>query len=251
MSKNLKKGKIALVTGGSRGIGRAISVMLAEHFADTVFVNYLENSETAEETKLIVEQAGAICELMQANISRPNDITDMFQEIANKVEKIDYFIHCAAINAFKPLKDIKPNQWDLIVNTNARSFLLCAQSVITMMDEGVIVAITSLGGRRYVKNYGAMGPTKAALEATIRTLAVELAPQSIRVNGVCASFVETDSLKWFPEYKEMLNEVKRLTPVGRIGKPMDIANLVKFLCSEESNWICGQQVVIDGGLSIL
>lgn len=245
------KNLVALVTGGSRGIGRAVSVGLARSCAGTVIVNYLEKEEEAEKTRKLIESQNSNCLLLRANLSSPQEIDRLFETIRAKAGYLNILIHCAALGAFKPLTQVKPNQWDLSMNVNARAFLLCVQKAIPLMKEGKIVAISSLGSQRFVINYGAMGPTKAALETLIRYLAVELAPLGIQVNGVSGGFVETDSLSNFPDSNGLLQQVCARTPFGRLGTPEDIAEVVLFLVSPSSRWICGQIIVADGGLSLL
>lgn len=241
----------ALITGGTRGIGRAVSLRLAAAGAHTVIVNYLQNEAEAEKTAGLIEKQGSRPVLARANLLYPEEIEKLFETVKKNVEKIDVFVHCAALGAFKPLREIKPNQWDLTMNINARGFLLCAQKVLPMMKEGSIVAISSLGSRRAVPNYGAMGPTKAALETIIKYLAVELAPAGVRVNGIAGGFVETDSIKAFPDSEKLIEEVAARTPAKRIGTPEDIADVVMFLVSSSARWIYGQTIVVDGGFSLL
>jgi enoyl-[acyl-carrier protein] reductase III len=242
---------VALVTGGSRGIGRAVALLLADNGAQTIIVNYLQNDAEAERTRQLIEAQQARSILIKANLLYPDEIDKLFETVKASVDHLDCFIHCAALGAFKPLREIKPNQWDLTMNINARGFLLCAQKAAALMKEGNIVAISSLGSIRAVPNYGAMGPTKAALESIVRYLAVELAPAGIRVNAVTGGFVETDSIRKFPEAERLIQEVISRTPVKRLGTPEDIAEVVMFLLSPSSRWICGQTIVADGGLSLL
>ena len=145
---------------------------------------------------------------------------------------------------------LRPNQWDLIMNISARSFLLCAQRCIPLMREGSIVALSSLGSVRVIPNYGAMGAAKAALESMVRYLAVELAPRGIRVNAISGGLVETDSIKHFPDSEKLIREVINRTPGGRIGQPDDIADVAMFLISSKARWISGQTLIVDGGLSL-
>jgi enoyl-[acyl-carrier protein] reductase III len=246
-----KKGLTALVTGGSRGIGRAVSVRLAAQCAETVVVNYLENDIEAERTKKLIEEQGSVCVLVKANLFHVAEVDKLFSTVQQGVGRLDVFVHCAAVTAFKPLKDIRPNQWDLTMNVNARSFLLCAQKCIPLMKEGKIVAISSLGSSRAIANYGALGPTKAALESTVRYLAVELAPSGIQVNAVSGGFVPTDSFRHLASAEKLAEAMLARTPSKRLGTPDDIAGVVLFLLSPSASWICGQTIVVDGGLSLV
>lgn len=241
----------ALITGGSRGIGREVAIRLAQSGTRTIVINYLQNDEAAAITKEKIEQQGAKCVLARANLAYPQEISGLFEKVRSTIDSLDIFVHSAALGTFKPLINVKPNQWDLSFNVNTRSFLQCVQQCRELMNGGRVVAISSLGARRALPNYGAIGPSKAALEACIRQLAVELAPEQIRINGVSAGLVETDSIKNFPDYVNLVSEVKSRTPAGRIAELGDIADVVMYLISDKSDWIFGQTIVADGGLSLL
>lgn len=251
MRQSPQKKLTALVTGGSRGIGRAVSLRLAATCARTVIINYLENDVEAERTRKLVEEQDSAPILAKANLLNPDEIDGLFETVKETTGQLDVFVHCAALGAFKALKDIRPNQWDLTVNINARAFLLCAQQCVPLMKKGKIVAISSLGSSRAVPNYGAMGPTKAALEAIVRCLAVEFAPLGIQVNAVTGGFIETDSIKRFPDADRLVKEISARTPATRLGTPEDMADAVMFLISSSASWIYGQAIVVDGGLSLL
>lgn len=251
---NSEKKKInALITGGSRGIGRAISLRLAEQ-ADTIIVNYVRNEVEAEKTKKMVEERGAKCVLAKANMFYTAEIDRLFDLINENVDTLDVFIHSAALSSFKPLTQIKANQWNFVMNINTRAFLLCAQKCIPLMEgktNGKMIALSSLGSLRVIPNYGALGPTKSALESVIRYLAVELAPMGIQVNGVNGGLIETESIKHFPDAADFIKGATQNTPAGRIGTPDDIADVVVFLLSDAARWIYGQNIVVDGGLSLV
>lgn len=252
MSDEMENGMgTALVTGGSRGIGRAVTLRLAEACARTVVVNYVQDDAEARATRKAVEDRGSTCVLVKANLAYPNEIDRLFEEVAATAGRLDVFVHCAALGAFKALSDVKPNQWDLTMNINARSFLLCVQKCAVLMNGGSVVAVSSLGSGRVVPNYGAMGPTKAALESLVRYLAFELAPRGIRVNGVTSGLVETSGIRKMPDIKRWVAEATARTPSGRIGTPDDIADVIMFLTGPSARWICGQTIVADGGYSLL
>ena len=246
-----EKNLTALVTGGSRGIGRSISVMLSKYFAKKVFVNFLQNDDEAKNTESMLNKSKCETVLLKNNLAFPDEVDRMFEKIYNQTDRIDVFIHCAAINSFKPITAITPRQWDLIMNVNARSFLQCVQKCLPVMEKGSIVAISSLGSRKFIPNYGSLSETKSALETLVRDFGVELAPKGIRVNGITAGLVETESLLKFPDYEKMISSAKAHTPVGRIGTPEDIANAVAFLISNMSDWVIGQNIIIDGGFSLI
>lgn len=247
------KGKTALVTGASRGIGRAIALKLAGQGSNIV-LNYVRNQEAAQETEKQLLDLGVEVLPFQANVGDPKAIDELVQAALSRFGGIDILIHNAALGAFKPVHKLKLNQWDLSLDINSKAFLLLSQSVLPIMEqkkEGIILAISSLGARRFIPDYGAIGISKAALETLVKYLAVELAPKGIRVNCVSGGLVDTDALKSFPRYEELKKEVIRKTPAGRIGEPEDIARVVAFLASPESSWIYGQTILADGGLSLI
>lgn len=244
------KNKVALICGGSRGIGRAISLALADRGIGTIVINYLQDDLAAAQTMSEVEARGAVCFLERANLAFPQEIDALFERVKLHCEQIDLFIHAAAYGAFKPLADVKPNQWDLSMAINARSFLQCVQRCLPIMREGKVIAISSLGSQSAVPNYGAIGASKAALEAVVRQLAMELGPRGILVNGVSGGFVQTESISKFPDYQQMIDRAVAGTPSGRLGTPSDIANVVMLLISPEAAWIQGQVIVADGGFSL-
>ncbi|MDB6167760.1 MAG: fabL [Verrucomicrobia bacterium] len=245
------KGSVALVTGGTRGIGRAVSLALAAAGVDTVILNYLQDEASAASTQRELESRSARSDLVKANLASPDEIDRLFATVAASHPRLDYFVHCAALGAFKPLLDTRPNQWDLTMNINARGFLLCAQHAARLMQGGAMVAVSSLGSTRAIPNYGAMGPTKAALEAVVRQLAVELATRGIRVNAVTGGLVDTISIQKFPDAEKRREESIRRTPAGRIGTAEEIADAILFLLSPAARWIYGHTLVADGGFCLL
>ncbi len=244
------RGKRVLVTGGSRGIGRGIALMFAERGADVV-INYLKDADAAREVKAGVEARGCRAHIVQADVGRPKDIRSMFQQVRELFGGLDILIHNAALGVFRPVTDIEVFHWNVSLDVNARALLLCAQEAVPLMAAGgKVIAVSSIGSHRYMPHYGAIGVSKAALEALVRYLAVELAPKGIRVNGVSGGFVDTDALRLHPDYQRIMAGAPARTPGGRIGTPEDLANVVMFLASEESNWIYGQTIIADGGLDL-
>lgn len=239
--------KTALITGGSRGIGKAIAHKLADNAADILFINYLENDAAAEQTLRELEAKGIKTHLLKYNLAFPAEISLMFENIREKTQKLDFFVHCAAITTFKPLHSVKPNQWDLTMNICTRSFLLCVQGCLPFMPGGgKIVAISSTGSRRFNPNYGALGVAKSGLESTVQYLAAELAEKNIQVNGVVPGMIQGDKLPPFPNIDEVVAETLRRTPAGRLGSPEDVAKTVLFLLTQ-ADWMYGQNIVLDGG----
>ncbi len=246
------QGKVALITGASRGIGRAIAELFSRQGADIV-LNYLRNEEAARETEKILTAQGSRVLTLRANVGNPKEAEELVQTAGKKFGKIDILVHNAALGAFKAVSQLRINQWDLSLDVNAKAFLVLTQTALPWMEKqgGSIIALSSLGSKRYIPNYGAIGISKAALETLVRYLAVELAPKKIRVNAVSGGLVDTDAMRSFPQQELFKKEVLNRTPAGRIGKPEDLAKVVAFLAGEEAAWIYGQTVIADGGLSLV
>jgi len=244
------EGRLALVTGGGRGIGQAIALKLASQGAD-IIVNFFRHRESAEKTAKDIEALGVKAETIRANVGDPAKIEEMFDMIGNKFGHLDILINNAASGVGRPVMDVDVKAWEWTMDINARACLLCAQRAAKLMEGrgGKIVSISSLGSPFVLPNYSIVGISKAALEALTRYLAIELAPQGICVNAVAASAVETEALKFY--FKEgLVKDVRQVTPAGRMVIPEDVANVVAFLCSEEAFMIRGQTVVVDGGTSV-
>jgi len=244
------EGRLALVTGGGRGIGQAIALKLASQGAD-IIVNFFRHRESAEKTAKDIQALGVKAETIRSNVGDPAKIDEMFDMIGNKFGHLDILINNAASGVGRPAMDVDVKAWEWTMDINARACLLCTQRAAKLMEGrgGKIVSISSLGSPFVLPNYSIVGVSKAALEALTRYLAIELAPQGICVNAVAASAVETEALKFY--FKEGLVKDKRqVTPAGRMVIPEDVANVVAFLCSEEAFMIRGQTVVVDGGTSV-
>jgi enoyl-[acyl-carrier protein] reductase III len=239
-----------LITGGTRGIGRATALAASAAGAEAIVLNYLQNEAEAERTRERCEEYGARCVIHRANVGSVNDLDGLVDAVRGELGGLDLFVHCAALNTFKPIERIRVNQWDLTMNIAARAFLLCAQGCAPMMEHGSMLAVSSLGARRVLDNYGALGVAKAALEGVVAYLATEFAPKGIRVNGVTAGPVETASIDHFPDAVAWRAAAAARTPAGRIGTTEEIADVLLFLASPAARWIIGQTIVADGGLSL-
>lgn len=246
------KGKTALVTGGSRGIGRAIALRLAEAGAD-VAINYLRNRTAANETVKMIEDIGSQALAIRANVGDHASIQEMVQEIEKNFGKLNILVSNAASGVLKPALELTERHWRWTMDINAGTLLPLTQHAVPLMpkDGGHIIAVSSLGSVRAIPNYAAVGASKAALESLIRHLAAELAPRGITVNAVSAGVVDTDALKHFPNRDELIKRSLEKTPTGRLTSPEDVANIVLFLCSDLAKQIQGQTIIIDGGYSIL
>jgi len=244
------KGKLALVTGSGRGIGRAIALKLASQGAD-IIVNFFRHRETAEKTAKEIQAMGVKAQVIRANVGDPAKIDEMFNTIGNDWGYLDIFINNAASGVGRSAMDVDVKAWDWTMDINAKAALLCAQRAAKLMEGrgGKIVSISSLGSSFVLPTYAIVGISKAALEAITRYLAIELAPKNICVNAVAASAVETEALKFYIK-EGLVKDTRQVTPAGRMVIPEDVAKVVAFLCSEEAFMIRGQTIIVDGGTSI-
>lgn len=243
-------GKVAVVTGGTKGIGRAVAAKLAQRGCDVV-VNYFRSRSAAAETVAELEGYGGRVLAVRGNIGNKDFHQKLFDQVAEAFGKVDILISNAALGLFVDVMDVDERAWDLSLHTNAEALLFCAQKAVPMMPPGgKIVALSSLGSTRVIPGYSAIGISKAAIEALTRYLAHELAAQSINVNTVSGGFIDTDALKSFPNYHEMVREVERRTPFGRVGTPDEVADVVVFLATDAARWITGQIIVVDGGYTL-
>jgi enoyl-[acyl-carrier protein] reductase III len=241
-------GRTVLVTGGSRGIGRAIALRFAELGASRVAIGYLRADRAAEETADALAALGAEPVLLRGNVGDPAKLAGLLEQL----DGIDVVVANAASGVIRPALELDEKHWDWTLNANARSlFTLARLAAPRLPDDGAIVAISSLGSVRVLEDYVVVGVSKAAIEALVRYLAVELAPRGIRVNAVSAGLVETGALDYFERRDEMLAFQRSRTPAGRLVEPAEIADLVCFLASPGAAMIRGQTVVIDGGYSLL
>jgi enoyl-[acyl-carrier protein] reductase III len=243
-------GKVAVITGGTKGIGRSVAQKLAARGCNVV-VNYFRSRSAADETVAELEALGVEAFAVRGNIGNKDFHPKLFDEVEAKFGKVDILVSNAALGLFANIMDVDQRAWDLSLHTNAEAMLFCAQKAVPIMPEGSkIVALSSLGSIRYIPGYAAIGISKAAIETLTRYLAHELAPKSINVNAVSGGFIDTDALKSFPNYDEMMQEVIRRTPFGRVGNPDEVADVVVFLCTDAARWITGQILIVDGGYTL-
>jgi enoyl-[acyl-carrier protein] reductase III len=245
------KGKIAVVTGGGRGIGRAISLRLAVAGASVV-VNYFLNREAAEKTAAEIRSHGVRAHLVQADMKDPRQIRSLFDTVQGEFGGLDILVSNAASGVFRPVQELSAKHWDWMMNTHPRAFLLCAQAAVGLMQgrQGRIVSVSSVGSARAIPQYAGMGASKGALEALTRYLAVEFAPLGIAVNCVSGGAVATETWQQLPNVESLIERIRGKTPAGRIAIPEDIAEAVLFLVSPQAEMIRGQTLVVDGGFSL-
>ncbi|WP_156154094.1 enoyl-[acyl-carrier-protein] reductase FabL [Domibacillus tundrae] len=245
--------KTALVTGSSRGVGKAIAITLAKEGYDIV-VNYVRSKSAAEETAKEIEALGRRALVVKANVGDIAKIKEMFETIDEEFGRLDIFINNAASGVQRPVMELEEKHWDWTMDINSKALLFCAKEAAKLMEKsggGSIVSISSLGSIRYLKNYTAVGVSKAAVEALTRYLAVEFAEKNIVVNAVSGGAIDTNALKHFSNRDEILEDAKQNTPAGRIVEMEDIVQAVLFLTSPGAFMIRGQTIIVDGGRSLL
>lgn len=245
--------KVALVTGSSRGIGKAIALQLASAGYDIV-VNYARSKSAALETAAEIEALGQKAMVVKANVGKPEKIKDMFTQIDETFGRLDVLVNNAASGVLRPAMELEESHWDWTMDINSKALLFCAQEAAKRMEKnggGKIISLSSLGSIRYLENYTTVGVSKAAVEALTRYLAVELSAKNIVVNAVSGGAVDTEALTHFPNREELLEDARKNTPAGRMVEPADLVNVVMFLLTEEASMIRGQTIIVDGGRSLL
>ena len=249
--REMTESKVALVTGSSRGLGKAIAIELAKDGYDIV-VNYARSKTAALETVKEIEALGQKALLVRANVGDIEKLRAMFETIRNEFGRLDVFVSNAASGVLRPVMELEESHWDWTMNINAKAMLFGAQEAAKLMDRGgKIVGISSLGSIRYLENYTTVGVSKAAIESITRYLAVELAQKGIAVNTVSGGALDTDALKHFPNREELLEDARRNTPAGRMVEIEDMVKTTMFLISDASDMIRGQTIIVDGGRSIV
>lgn len=244
-------GRVALVTGGGRGIGRAIASNLAARGAHIV-VAYLRNRAAAEETCAAAEDHAVKALAVRANVGDEAHLDALFDRVDETFGRLDVFVSNAATGVLKGLDDLDARAWAWTMDANARAFFLGAKRAAALMpDGGHMVTLSSQGSTRVLPGYMVVGASKAALESVARYLAVELGPRGIRVNVVSPGVVDTDALRHFPARDDMLAAARSKTPLGRLTTPEDVAATVDFLTSPAAGMITGQTLVVDGGAGVL
>ena len=245
--------RVALVTGASRGIGRATALRLAHDGAD-VAVGFFRNREGAEKTVAAIEEIGRRAVAVRAHVGDADRVAALVETTRAELGAPTIVVSNAASGILRPLGELDLKGWQWTMDVNARALLLLAQHTRDGMRAGgggVIVALSSLGSERVLPAYGAVGASKAALESLVRYLAVEGAPDGIRVNAISAGVVDTDALRHFPDRDGMLEQAASRTPAARTLTPDDVAAAVSFLCSDDAFMIRGETVRVDGGYALI
>ena len=249
------EGKLVLVTGSGRGIGRGIALHFARRGADVV-VNFFRNREPAQQTVDEIVQMGGRALLVKADVGDLEELHLLFDTVAEQWGGLDVFVHSAASGYNRPVMAQKAKGWDWTMNINARALLFGAQRAANMMEArggGSIVSLTSIGATRVIPDYSAVGASKAAVEALTRYLAVELIQKNIHVNAVSPGVVDTDALRHFAaagSQEAILDQFARQVPARRLVTPEDVAGVVAFLCTPAARMIVGQTIQVDGGFGL-
>jgi len=246
-------GKVALVTGGSRGIGRAIALSLAEAGADVV-VNFVAARSAADDTADRIAALGRRVGAVQADISEPDDIACMLEWIGESFGRLDVLVSNAADAASGSLLEATPDRFASTMNTNVRSLILLVQAALPLLtasdDRTKIVALSSLAANAAIPGYGLLGASKAALESTVRHLALEIGDRGINVNAVQAGLIESESAPSAAVQRSLSVQGDRQMIAGRSVTAEDIAHAGLFLASPLSDLVQGQTLVVDGGAMV-
>jgi enoyl-[acyl-carrier protein] reductase III len=243
-------GKVALVTGAARGIGRATARKLAAAGCDIV-ANYYNSAEEAEALCAEVRSLGRRALAVQGSVGVPDSVDEIFDALKKEFDRVDVIVSNAASGVLKPTVEMTLKHWRWCMETNALALNLLVQRALPLFrDDARVIAMSSLGAQRAMPGYGFVGASKAALESLARALAQELGPKGVRVNVVSAGVVDTDALSYFPNRDELLADFARRTPAGPVLTAADVADAVYLLCLPEARMINGHTLVVDGGFAI-
>jgi len=238
------------VTGGSRGIGRAVAEELAAR-GWSVAIAHLRDVAAAEAAAETVRARGGGAIIHTGNLGDAAECARLVERLRGDAGRLHGFVHCAGLGALSGVLDTRPGRWRIVWDTHVGALLEILRLGRDLFVPGAsIVALTSLGARRVVPGYASIAAGKAAVEALVRYLAVEMAPLGVNVNAVCGGPVDTDSLRSFA-FRDEAERASRDGPPGRLGRPEDLAPVVAFLLSEDARWIRGQVVVADGGFGLV
>lgn len=249
MSRTLE-GKVALVTGAARGIGRATALKLASAGCD-IAANYYNSATEAEALCAEIRALGRRAVALQGSVGIPDSVDELFAELGREFDHLDIIVSNAASGVLRPTVEMTLKHWRWCLETNALALNLLVQRALPVLqDDARVIAMSSLGAQRAMPGYGFIGASKAALESLARSLAQELGPRGIRVNVVSAGVVDTDALAYFPNREELLQGFAQRSPAGPVLTPADVANAVYLLCLPEARMINGHTLVVDGGFAI-
>ncbi|MFM9442205.1 SDR family oxidoreductase [Streptomyces acidiscabies] len=245
-------GRIALVTGGGKGVGAAISRELARHGAH-VIVNCFHSPGPAQETVAAIRAAGGSAEALRATVAKPEAVAEMFDAVADAHGGLDVLVNNAARGVFARYDELTDREWQRALDTNVHGARWCALGAVPLLERrggGTIVNVSSIGAGLAMDNYFLVGVSKAALEAMTRYLAADLGPLGIRVNTASAGLLDNSTATLFPRAEALRQVYAGAAPLGRVGTEEELARLVAFLASPQSGWVSGQSFLADGGLSV-
>lgn len=245
-------GKRALITGGSRGIGRAIALRLAQDGAD-VAITGRRAGRNLIQTQAGIQALGRECLIFHGDLGESETVDGLFDHLNEAWPDLHILVNNAALGSFAPAEKLTLRQWHFTLERCVTQALLCTQKGAKMMTSGWgrVINLSSLGAQRYLPHYGAVGASKAALESLTRTFAVELAPRGIVVNGISPGMVKTSSLQHLPApLRAQFDDYQARCPQGRVAEVEDIADLAALLCSDDARWLVGQTLIADGGFSL-
>jgi enoyl-[acyl-carrier protein] reductase III len=242
--------RVALITGGARGIGRATAMKLAHAGADVAIV-YFNSSDEAATVVSEIEALGRRAVAIQANVADHASVKSMFEVFKQYFSKLDILVSNAASGVLKPALKMSTKHFRWCMETNALALNHLVTEGRTLMSRGAsVIALSSLGAHRAIPNYAFIGASKAALEALVRSLSLELAADGIRVNTISAGVVDTDALKHFPNREALLDQYQARSLAGRPMTPEDVADGVYLLCLPEANMLMGQTIFLDAGYAV-
>lgn len=244
------KGKVAIITGASRGIGKGIAEVFAEEGAD-VAVNYVASAQAAEEVASYVRSQGRRAVTVKADVANRGEVEAMFDQVEKELGPVDILVNNAGIETIVPFLDLTDDQWTRLVDVNLRGDWLCSQvfckRAVTAQRKGNIVMIGSIQAAKVLPGRTHYAPTKLGLEALTRNMSAEMTPLGIRVNCVHPGLIDTDMTAWVMKRPDLLPGILAQISLGRPGQPREIGTVVAFFASDEASYLTGQSIHVDGG----